>query len=53
MPRLVDQPPPASPAYPPAQGPPHTPGLRAAFQGWAEYGYIRSTSDHLPLVIDI
>ena len=53
MPRLVDQPPPASPAYPPAQGPQHTPGLRAAFQGWAEYGYIRSTSDHLPLVIDI
>lgn len=53
MPRLMDWPGPARPMYPPAQGPPQTIGLVKDFRSWDQYGRIRSTSDHLPLVIDI
>lgn len=40
-------------AAPPAQGPPFSVGRWSSFKGWANYGFIRSTSDHLALVIDI
>lgn len=53
MPRLVDLPPPARPGYPPGTAPNYQPGWYTTFTGWVQYGYIRSTSDHLPLVIDV
>ncbi|MBS1912327.1 MAG: hypothetical protein JST22_10105 [Bacteroidetes bacterium] len=38
---------------PPAQGPPFSVGRWSSFKGWANYGFIRSTSDHLALIFDI
>ncbi len=45
----------ASPAFaaPLANGPAFTVGRRSSFNAWDNYGFIRSTSDHLALVIDI
>jgi len=40
-------------AAPPATGPAFSVGRRTAFNGWDNYGHIRSTSDHLALVIDV
>lgn len=53
FPRLVDYPPPHRPAPAPVVAPPYSPGDASAFRGWANYGYLRSTSDHLPLVMDV
>ena len=41
------------PAIAPAVGPAYNGGLKTSFQSWAEYGRIRSTSDHFALVIDV
>lgn len=38
---------------PPLQGPNYNIGLMTKFQGWEQYGHIRSVSDHLALAIDI
>ncbi|HVZ37957.1 MAG TPA: endonuclease/exonuclease/phosphatase family protein [Candidatus Kapabacteria bacterium] len=38
---------------PPAEGPDDDDGLHTSFRGWLNYGKIRSTSDHLALVIDV
>ncbi|HVZ37958.1 MAG TPA: hypothetical protein VHI13_01680 [Candidatus Kapabacteria bacterium] len=38
---------------PPAVGPPYAGGIHRLFRGWNNFGRIRSTSDHLALVIDI
>ncbi len=40
-------------AVPPAQGPLFTVGRWSSFKGWANYGFIRSTSDHLALAVDV
>ena len=48
--RLILLPP---PAVPPATGPQSTIGLVSAFQGWDNYWYLRSTSDHLALAMDV
>jgi hypothetical protein len=37
----------------PAQGPVNQPGIPGAFRGWANYGFIRSTSDHFALAFDL
>lgn len=37
----------------PAIAPAHSAGRQTAFRGWANYGRIRSTSDHLAIVADI
>jgi hypothetical protein len=51
--RLTTVPPPAPPALPPAAGPAYGAALVQGFRGWANYGYIRSTSDHFALSIDV
>jgi len=38
---------------PPAQAPAYSSGRKAIFSSWNNYGYIRATSDHLALVMDI
>ncbi len=38
---------------PQPQAPPFSIGLYNSFTGWGNYGHIRSTSDHLALVMDI
>ena len=38
---------------PPAIAPRYSIGRKRSFNGWANYGRIRSTSDHLALVIDV
>ncbi len=46
-------------AEPPAPAPVPNPaaaaniGQKRSFRGWANYGRIRSTSDHLPIVVDV
>ncbi|UIJ71029.1 hypothetical protein [Aurantimonas sp. HBX-1] len=40
-------------AAPAAQAPAFSAGRRSAFNGWNNYGRIRSTSDHLAIVADI
>ncbi|MBS1912329.1 MAG: hypothetical protein JST22_10115 [Bacteroidetes bacterium] len=40
-------------AAPPAIAPAFTAGRKKSFNGWANYGFIRSTSDHLALVMDV
>jgi hypothetical protein len=54
IPPLPPPPPPPLPPLPwpaPATGPVSQAGLPSAFRGWANYGGIRSTSDHFALSI--
>lgn len=37
----------------PDVAPDYTPGLASNFRAWDNYGYLRSTSDHLPLIMDV
>lgn len=37
----------------PDVAPDYAPGLASNFRAWDNYGYLRSTSDHLPLVMDV
>jgi len=48
--RLISQPP---PAIAPADGPPYDIGLKARFQSWDNYWYLRSASDHFALAVDV
>lgn len=41
------------PAIAPAIGPAYGPALARQFRQWTEYGYIRSTSDHFALALDV
>jgi hypothetical protein len=50
--RLIDAPPSVL-GHAPDIAPDYTPGLASNFRAWGNYGYLRSTSDHLPLVMDV
>ena len=38
--------------FPQWQAPPFAPGMNTYFRGWQNFGRIRSTSDHLPIIAD-